>query len=58
MFRLLVGLEKFPKKFFLFFFKKPIDKTLKKYYNNIVPRERGTKKIKGSDQRRKGNQYD
>ena len=53
----MMGLEKFPKKIFLFFFKKPIDKKLKKYYNNIVPRERN-KKIKGSDQRRKGNQYD
>ena len=53
----MVGLEKFPKKNFFIFFKKPIDKTLKKYYNNIVPRERN-KKIKGSDQRRKGNQYD
>ena len=54
----MVGLEKISKKNFFIFFKKPIDKTLKKYYNNIVPRERGTKKIKGSDQRRKGNQYD
>ena len=42
----MVGLEIFSKKIFLFFFKKPIDKTLKKYYNNIVPRERN-KKNKG-----------
>ena len=40
----MVGLEKISKKNFFIFFKKPIDKTLKKYYNNSVPRERGTKK--------------